>query len=153
MLLALALACPLFAGGERATLACGDSPAFATMPSPPLAGTNIKALHASWSTFPYTLTDAVVSISGNQIGITQTGSYTGPPPLPTLYCLSTSALLGALPEGHYDVTWQLSTPQGVETFHDSIDVLDPAAVPTLQRPFLLLLALAMATTSVFVLRR
>jgi hypothetical protein len=89
-------------------LVCSDEgPVFDVVPYPPLAGSNIKALHASQSGTPYVLADPVVSISGNQIVITQTGSYSGPPPPPTIYCLSTAAPLGVLARGKYDVTWQL----------------------------------------------
>jgi hypothetical protein len=128
-------------------------PTFDTIPYPPTAGANIKALHASWNVIPYVLTDPVVSISGNQIGIAQTGSYSGPTPPPTIYCISTSAPLGVLPAGHYDLTWQLTTPPKVETYHYSLDVPDSPSIPTLQWPFLLLLALALTATSVSVLRR
>ena len=137
----------------------GGTPAFDTIPFPPVAGTNITALQASSNATPYVLTDPVVTITGNQIGITQTGSYSGPPPPPMIYCLSTSAPLGVLAAGHYDITWQLSTPLGVETYHHSLEVLGPSeapgppSIPTLQWPLLLLLALALAATSVYVLRR
>jgi hypothetical protein len=127
-------------------------PTFDTIPYPPTAGANITALHASWNVIPYVLTDPVVSISGNQIGIAQTGSYSGPTP-PTIYCISTSARLGVLPVGHYDLTWQFTTPSKVETYHYSLDVPDSPSIPTLQWPFLLLLALALTATSVSVLRR
>jgi len=126
---------------------------FDTAPYPPTAGANIKALHASWNARPYVLTDPVISISGNQIGIAQTGSYSGPTPPPTLYCISTSASLGVLPAGHYDLTWQLTTPNKVETYHHSLDVLNSPSIPTLQWPSLLFLALALTAMSISALRR
>lgn len=129
------------------------SPTFDTIPSPPTAGANIKVLHASSNAIPYVLTDPVVSISGNHIGIAQTGSFSGLPPPPQIYCISTSAPLGVLPAGHYDLTWQLTTPAKVETYHYSLDVLDSPSIPTLQWPFLLFLVLALTATSVSVLRR
>jgi hypothetical protein len=126
---------------------------FDTTPYPPTAGANIKALHASWNARPYVLTDPVISISGNQIGIAQTGSYSGPTPPPTLYCISTSASLGVLPAGHYDLTWQLTTPNKVEIYHHSLDVLNSPSIPTLQWPSLLFLALALTAMSISALRR
>ena len=131
----------------------GFSPAFDTIPSPPTAGTNIKVLHASSNPIPYVLSEPVVNINGNQIEIAQTGSFSGPPPPPMIYCISTSAALGALPAGHYDVTWTLTMPGKVETYHDSMDVLAPSSIPTLQWPLLLFLALALTATGAVVLRR
>jgi len=131
----------------------GDGPTFDLIPYPPIAGTNITALHASSSAIPYVLTNPVVTINGTHITITQSGSYSGPPPPPTIYCISTSAPLGVLAAGHYDVTWQLSTSAGLKTYQHSLDVLDSPTIPTLGWPLQLLLALTLATISVYVLRR
>jgi len=131
----------------------GDGATFDVIPYPAVAGSNIKALHASSNATPYVLSDPVVNISGRQIVIRQTGTYVGPPPPPTIYCVSTSAPLGVLAAGRYDITWELSTPSKLETYHYLLDVLDPATIPTIQWPFQLLLVFALATISLYTLRR
>ena len=131
-------------------LDCTGGMTFDTVPFPAVTGVNIKALHASLEDIPWVLTDPVVQVTGNQILITQSGSYSGPTPnLQT--CLDSSAQLGVLAPGHYDVTWQLSVTGDVKTYRDSLDVL--ASVPTLSWQMRVFLALALTATSLAVLRR
>jgi len=129
----------------------GTGPTFDSIPFPPIAGANIKLLHASSNTTPWVLTDPIVSINGNQIVIAQTGSYTGPPPPPTIYCISTSALVGSLASGDYDVTWELSFPSGTETYHYPLQVLNAPTIPALQPLFLMLFSFALAAGAVHLL--
>ena len=125
----------------------GAGPVFDLLPYPPLSGTNIKALHASSNVTPFVLSAPVVTIADKSIHISQIGTYSGPPPPPTIYCLSTSANLGVLAAGRYDVTWELATSAGVETYRDSFEVLNAAAIPTLRWPVLLGLIVTLAILS------
>lgn len=134
-------------------LVCSSTgPVFDLLPWPPLAGMSIKALHASSHVIPYVLSEPVVTISGRTIHIRQTGTYSGPPPPPMIYCISTSASLGVLAAGEYDVTWDVATAR-IQTFRYSFKVLDAAAIPTLQWPFLVGLVVTIAIVSVRVLRQ
>ena len=137
----------------EALVCSAAGPVFDLLPWPPLAQTSIKALHASSNVIPYVLSEPIVTISGRTIQIRQTGTYSGPPPPPTIYCISTSATLGVLAAGNYDVTWELATSSRLETYGYSFEVLDAAAIPTLQRPFLVGLIITLAIVSVRVLPR
>ncbi|MEA2235861.1 MAG: hypothetical protein QOC81_585 [Thermoanaerobaculia bacterium] len=121
---------------------------FDVVPWPPIGGTTIKALHASTNVIPYVVSVPTVTITGRTIRIHQAGTYSGPPPPPTIYCISTSANLGVLASGQYDVTWELATGSGLETHQYSLDVLDAASIPALQWPILVGLVAALAIVSV-----
>ncbi len=134
-----------------APLVCSPTfgrPVFDLLPWPPFAGTNIIARQATSNVTPYVLSEPVVTISGRAIHIRQSGTYSGPPPPPTIYCLSTSADLGLLAAGNYDVTWELATSLRLETYRYSFEVRDAAAIPTLQWPFLVALVAALAIVGV-----
>jgi hypothetical protein len=117
-----------------------------------VTGAPIKALHSRLSNAPYVLSVPEIAINGHSIEVKQSGTYTGPPPPPMMYCLSESAALGQLSPGVYDLSWEITTNGHAETFRSSFTVGGAPAVPTLRFPADLILVVALALGGALILK-
>jgi hypothetical protein len=134
-------------------LSCSDAAVFDVYPSPAIAGVPLTALSSHLSAIPWNLTPANVVVNGHQIVISQAGSYSGPPPPPVMYCVSTSAPLGVLPAGDYSVTWIIDIPGSDFIQQSSLQVASAPSAPALSTPSLVLLMSAVGVAGLYALAR
>jgi hypothetical protein len=130
----------------------GDGPQFAVVPASPVAGSPIRVWQASPEVWPYALTPPVITIEGTAIEVREIGTYTGPPPPPTLHCVSSVIDLGLLPAGNYSVRWTRELFGHAQTHTHSFAVSEPERVPALHWRAVIVLAAALALIGLRILR-